>query len=323
LLSLPLIRIYVVFCNITSYYVLLLKTYMHENDFRAGFVALIGQPNAGKSTLMNALLGEKLAITHAKAQTTRHKLYGIFTEKNVQIIYTDTPGMLVPAYPLQEAMVEAIKTARSDADVLLWIVDAQAPVASDFSMDRAPAKPTFLVLNKIDLLTPAQRVKALSYWSHLHPGVEIIPISALKNEQLDGLLKKIVERLPIHPPYYPEDALTDRPERFFVEERIREKILAQYQQEIPYSVEVVVESFKEKEHLLCIHASIHVERQTQKGILIGKQGQALTQLGVDARTSLETFFQKKIFLSLRVKVTPNWRKNRLWLERFGYPATHG
>lgn len=296
---------------------------MQDNDYRSGFVALIGQPNAGKSTLMNALLGQPLAITHEKAQTTRHKLYGIVTDARAQIIYTDTPGTLDPAYPLQASMVQAIQTARSDADVLLWVVDAPLPTAADLSFAQTAKKPTLLVLNKMDLLSEAQRHRARAAWMEACPETDIAFVSALKQEQLGLLVPKIVERLPLHPPYYPDDALTDRPERFFVAERIREKILAHYQQEIPYSVEVVVERFKESAQLLCIHASIYVERQTQKGILIGKQGQALTQLGTQARASLEAFFQQKVFLGLRVKVAPNWRKSRLWLDRFGYPTSNG
>jgi GTP-binding protein Era len=292
---------------------------MHESDYRAGFVAIIGQPNAGKSTLMNLLVGEKLAITHSKAQTTRHKLYGIVSEKKFQITYIDTPGIIIPAYPLQNAMMEAVKMARFDADIILWLIDIQELAALQFFQKNHTKKPTLLVLNKVDLITPIQLKEIMAYWSDHNPNIEIIPIAAIQNKNIDQLIQKIVAWLPQHPPYYPEETLTDKSERFFVQEMIREKILDQYQQEIPYSVEVVIDSFKETETLIKIRSIIHVERQTQKGIIIGKQGGALKTLGIEARIALEHFFKKKIFLAQHVKVTPNWRKNALLLNKFGYP----
>ncbi|WP_419241431.1 GTPase Era [Cardinium endosymbiont of Nabis limbatus] len=296
---------------------------MHQdqNDYRSGFVAIIGKPNAGKSTLMNVLVNEQLAITHSKAQTTRHKLYGIVSAKNFQIIYIDTPGLITPAYPLQTAMMEAVKVARADADLVIWLVDVKALEPIPWLDENCVKKPMLLVLNKVDLITANQLNTTIAYWSHHLPGIPIVPISAIKNENIDQLIEQIVESLPNHPPYYPEETLTDKPERFFVQELIREKILGQYHQEIPYSVEVVVDDFKEMENLIKIRSIIHVERQTQKGIIIGQKGEALKKLGIDAREALEKFFQKKIFLAQHVKVTPNWRKNGLLLTRFGYPAT--
>ena len=292
--------------------------HVDQSDYRSGFVAIIGKPNAGKSTLMNLLVGEQLAITHAKAQTTRHKLHGIVSEKNFQIIYIDTPGVITPAYPLQTAMMEAVKIARADADIIIWLVDVKD---LELQFYENPAKkPIILVLNKVDLITANQLNEAMAYWSHHHPGITIVPISAIQNENIDQLIQQIVQWLPNHPPYYPAATLTDKPERFFVQEIIREKILDQYRQEIPYSVEVVIDHFKEMEKLIKIRSTIHVERETQKGIMIGQRGDALKKLGIDARKALESFFQKKIFLEQHIKVTPNWRKSGLLLTRFGYPT---
>ncbi|AXI24591.1 GTP-binding protein Era [Cardinium endosymbiont of Sogatella furcifera] len=289
-----------------------------NNEYKSGFVAIIGKPNAGKSTLMNLLIGEQLAITHSKAQTTRHKLHGIISGQNFQIVYIDTPGMITPAYPLQTAMMEAVKVAHADADLIIWLVDVNDFEAEFF--ENRTKKPILLVLNKVDLITAGQLDTAMAYWRHHHPDLSILPISAIKNKNIDALMQQIVQWLPIHPPYYPEATLTDKPERFFVQEIIRKKILGQYHQEIPYSVEVVIDAFKEMENLIKIRSIIHVERQTQKGILIGQRGDALKKLGIAAREALENFFQKKIFLEQRVKVTPDWRKNRLLLKRFGYPT---
>lgn len=293
---------------------------MHKDksDYRSGFVAIIGKPNAGKSTLMNLLVGEQLAITHSKAQTTRHKLHGIVSGKNFQIIYIDTPGVITPAYPLQTAMMEAVKVARADADLIIWLVDVK-DLELPFYENRTK-KPIILVLNKVDLITANQLNIAMAYYRHHYPEIAIVPISAIKNENIDPLIQKIVQWLPNHPPYYPEATLTDQPERFFVQEIIREKILDQYHQEIPYSVEIVIDYFKETEKLIKIRSMIHVERETQKGIVIGQRGEALKKLGIASREALESFFQKKIFLEQHVKVTPNWRKNGLLLTRFGYPT---
>lgn len=294
---------------------------MHADtsDYRCGFVAIMGKPNAGKSTLMNLLVGEDLAITHSKAQTTRHKLYGIVSAKNFQIIYIDTPGIIAPAYPLQTAMMEAVKTARADADLIIWVVDVKDLMLLPWVYENRMKKPMILVLNKVDLITASQLNEAMTYWRNHHPSIAIVPISAIKKENINPLMQQIIEWLPYHPPYYPAATLTDQPERFFVQEIIREKILDQYHQEIPYSVEVVIDHFKETTNLINIRSIIHVERPTQKGILIGQRGDALKKLGINAREALEKFFQKQIFLAQHVKVTPNWRKNGLLLTRFGYP----
>ncbi|TSJ80528.1 MAG: GTPase Era [Candidatus Cardinium sp.] len=289
-----------------------------KNDYRSGFVAIIGKPNAGKSTLMNLLINEQLAITHSKAQTTRHKLHGIVSDAHAQIIYIDTPGLIAPAYPLQTAMMEAVEVARADADLIIWLVDVKDLEQALY--ENHTKKPTLLVLNKVDLITANQLNATMAYWKHHYPKLTIIPISAIKNENIDRLIRHIVACLPKHPPYYPEATLTDKPERFFVQEIIREKILDQYHQEIPYSVEVAIEDFKEMESLIKIRSIIHVERPTQKGIIIGQRGAALKKLGIAARQALENFFQKKIFLEQHVKVTPNWRKSGLLLTRFGYPT---
>ncbi|MGI2298478.1 GTPase Era [Candidatus Cardinium hertigii] len=291
-----------------------------KSDYKSGFVAIMGKPNAGKSTLMNLLVGERLAVTHSKAQTTRHKLHGIVSEKNFQIIYIDTPGVITPAYPLQVTMMEAVKVARSDADLIIWVVDVKDLVLLPWVDENCSKKPIILVLNKVDLITANQLNETIAYWRNHKPGVPIVPISALKKENIDPLVQQIIEQLPNHPPYYPEETLTDKPERFFVQEIIREKILDQYRQEIPYSVEVAIDYFKETDHLIKIRSIIHVERPTQKGIIIGQKGDALKKLGMAAREALEKFFQKQIFLALHIKVTPNWRKSQWLLTKFGYPT---
>lgn len=290
-----------------------------KSDYRCGFVSIMGKPNAGKSTLMNLLVGEDLAITHSKAQTTRHKLYGIVSAKNFQIIYIDTPGIIAPAYPLQTAMMEAVKTARADADLIVWVVDVKDLTLPPWLYENRTKKPMILVLNKVDLITASQLNEAMTYWGNHYPSIAIVPISAIKKENINPLIQQIIQWLPYHPPYYPAATLTDQPERFFVQEIIRAKILDQYHQEIPYSVEVVINHFKETANLINIRSIIHVERPTQKGIMIGQRGDALKKLGIHAREALEKFFQKQIFLAQHVKVTPNWRKNGLLLTRFGYP----
>lgn len=290
-----------------------------KSDYRCGFVSIMGKPNAGKSTLMNLLVGEDLAITHSKAQTTRHKLYGIVSAKNFQIIYIDTPGIIAPAYPLQTAMMEAVKTARADADLIVWVVDVKDLTLPPWVYENRMKKPMILVLNKVDLITASQLNEAMTYWRNHYPSIAIVPISAIKKENIHPLIQQIIQWLPYHPAYYPAATLTDQPERFFVQEIIREKILDQYHQEIPYSVEVVIDHFKETANLINIRSIIHVERPTQKGIMIGQRGDALKKLGINAREALEKFFQKQIFLAQHVKVTPNWRKNGLLLTRFGYP----
>lgn len=291
---------------------------MNKDACKAGFVTIIGAPNVGKSTLINRLLNYKLAITNQKAQTTRHNMHGIVTSDNYQIIYTDTPGFIQPIYPLQEAMMEALRAAKKDADIILWVLDTKQ--LHTFSLDQIKdlSQSVIFVLNKVDLLTPTQRQKAITLWHAYHPHTILVPISAKKNINIHILVDKIVEYLPEHPYYYPVDMLTDRSERFFVQEIIREKILDLYQQEIPYCVEVVVDHFKESEQLVKIETTIYVERQSQKAILIGRHGGALRQLGTDANTALEQFFRKKISLRQHIKVITNWRKNYNLLKKFGY-----
>ena len=293
---------------------------MSSVSHKAGFVSIIGKPNVGKSTLMNALLGEKLSIITAKEQTTRHRIAGIFSGENFQIIYTDTPGIITPNYALQQCMMRAVRHALTDTDVLLWVVDVRdQDLPTDFSAKLLQqTSPVILLLNKVDLINKEILEKVLQYWS-AHTSVNtIIPISALQSYNTVLVLTHILACLPEHPPYYPKDMLTDKPERFFAAEIIREKILCNYHQEIPYSVEVVIDTFKEEEKLVKISAIINTERQSQKGILIGKKGDALKKVGIAARHDLEQFLGKKVFLEQHVKVVPGWRTKLQYLHRFGY-----
>lgn len=296
---------------------------MNKDAYKAGFVTIIGAPNMGKSTLINRLLDYKLAITNQKAQTTRHNMHGIATSDNYQIIYTDTPGFIQPIYPLQEAMMEALHAAKKSADIILWVLDIKQLPALELDQSRHSNQPIIFALNKIDLLTPIQLQKAMARWHTSYPHAMLVPISAKKNLNVDVLVDKIIECLPEHPCYYPVDMLTDRSERFFVQEIIREKILDLYQQEIPYCVEVVVDHFKESEQLIKIETTIYVERQSQKAILIGRGGGALKQLGIHANTALQQFFKKKIYLRQHIKVMANWRKNYALLKKFGYNCSPG
>ncbi len=288
---------------------------------RAGFVNIIGNPNVGKSTLMNALVGERISIITSKAQTTRHRIMGIVNGDDFQIVYSDTPGVLKPNYRLQESMLGFSRSALSDADVLLYVTDVveSEDKNADFleKVKENPA-PVILIINKIDLTDQTGLEKLVEKWQAELPRAEIFPVSALNNFNLDVLLKRIKELLPESPPFFEKDALTDRPARFFVNEIIREKILLNYDKEIPYSTEVVVESFKEDKKLININAVIYVERDSQKGIIIGKQGKSLKRVGMEARKDLETFFEKKIFLELFVKVEKDWRNKELKLKGFGY-----
>ncbi|MDR1698313.1 MAG: GTPase Era [Prevotellaceae bacterium] len=288
---------------------------------RAGFVNIIGNPNVGKSTLMNALVGERISIITSKSQTTRHRIMGIVNGDDFQIVYSDTPGVLKPNYKLQESMLGFSRSALSDADVLLYVTDVveSEDKNADFleKVKENPA-PIILIINKIDLTDQTGLEKLVEKWQAELPQAEILPVSALNNFNLDVLLKRIKELLPESPPFFEKDALTDRPERFFVNEIIREKILLNYDKEIPYSTEVVVESFKEDKKIININAVIYVERDSQKGIIIGKQGKSLKKVGMEARKDLETFFEKKIFLELFVKVEKDWRNKELKLKGFGY-----
>ena len=288
---------------------------------KAGFVNIVGKPNAGKSTLLNQLMGEKLAIVTQKAQTTRHRIFGIYNEEDVQIVFSDTPGVLDPKYELQEKMMGFVKESLQDADVFLFIVDiSDKSEPSEFlieKLNKIPI-PVLLLINKIDKSNQKEMEAAVEHWHNLLPKAEILPISALNAYNTEYILPKLKSLLPENPPYYDKDQFTDKSERFFVNETVREKILLNYEKEIPYSVEVVTELFKEKEGIIFIDSIIYVERETQKGILIGHKGEAIKKGGTEARLDLEKFFAKKIHLNLFVKVKKDWRKNEKDLKNFGY-----
>ena len=288
---------------------------------KAGFVNIIGSPNVGKSTLTNAILGEKIAITTAKAQTTRHRILGMRNTEEYQLILSDTPGIIDPAYKLQESMMEAVQTVFDDADVLIYMVEiGEKKGKSEAVISRLSKtdKPVILAINKIDTGNQVLLDETINAWKVQLPNAAIWSISALEKFQIDALVENIVEMLPEHPPYYPKDQLTDRSERFVVNEVIREKILLTYDKEIPYAVEVETESFKVEENIIKISSIIYVERSSQKGILIGHKGAALKKVGTLARRDLQKFFDKKIHLELFVKVSKDWRSNSNALKRFGY-----
>lgn len=293
-----------------------------EKPHQAGFVTIIGKPNAGKSTLMNQLVGERLSIITPKAQTTRHAICGIVDGPFFQIVFTDTPGILRPAYELQHAMMHTIEKELIDADVFLWMVDATEDPEVPPLIQKLVAqknRPVLLLINKVDLLPQPEAVtKLVQNWQEQVQVTQVIPIVALQGLQTEQLIQEILHYLPEHPPYYPPDTLTDRPERFFAAEIIREQILQYYHQEVPYAVEVAIDSFQETDPILRMSATIYVERKSQKAILIGKQGAALKQVGIAARQSLERFFGKQVFLQQYVKVLPNWRNQSKVLQRLGY-----
>lgn len=290
---------------------------MEQQPHKAGFVSIIGRPNVGKSTLLNALVGERIAITTPKAQTTRHQLRGIYNGNNFQVVYTDTPGILTPTYALQKYMMQAVHDALVDVDVLLWVVD----VYTQHSQAKLPAKihkkaiPTLLLINKVDLVDATQLAKIIDDWTARGQANAIIPIAALQSLNTAQVLAQILAYLPVHPPYYPRDMLTDKPTRFFAAEIVREQLLYHYRQEIPYSTEVVIESFKEEQNIVKISATIYVERASQKGILIGHQGKALKKVGIAARQALEQFLDKSVFLAQHVKVLAGWRNKEKLLHR--------
>ncbi len=288
---------------------------------KAGFVNIIGNPNVGKSTLMNALVGEKLSIITSKAQTTRHRILGIVNGEDYQIIFSDTPGIIKPAYELQESMMDFVKSAFDDADVLIYMVEVGEKELKNeafFNKIINSNTPIILLLNKIDQSTPEIVEEKIEYWRNKVPNSFVYVISALERFNVESVFYKIIELLPESPSFYPKDQLTDKPERFFVNETIREKILQQYKKEIPYAVEIETESFVEEDDIIKIRSVIMVERDTQKGIIIGHRGSAIKRVGTEARKSLERFFDKKIFLDLYVKVNKNWRSNDKQLRRFGY-----
>ena len=288
---------------------------------KAGFVNIVGNPNVGKSTLMNALVGEKISIITSKAQTTRHRIMGIVNGEDFQIVYSDTPGVLKPNYKLQESMLNFSTGALTDADIILYVTDVVESFdknASFLEKVKKQSAPVMLIINKIDLTNQEKLIELVDRWKEVLPNVEIIPISATNNFNLDHLLKRIKAQLPDSPPFFEKDALTDKPARFFVTEIIREKILTNYDKEIPYSVEVAVESFKEDNKMIRINAVIFAERDSQKGIIIGQGGKMLKKVGTEARKDIETFFDKKVFLELYVKVEKDWRNKENKLKDFGY-----
>jgi len=293
----------------------------HKKGHKSGFVNIVGNPNVGKSTLMNRLVGEKISIITAKAQTTRHRIIGIVNTSNYQIVYSDTPGVLSPNYKLQESMLSFSLSALDDADVLLYVTDVVEKIDKN---DNYLAKvqrlnlPILLIINKIDQTNQSVLEKMVDTWQELLPKAEIYPISALNNFGIEMVQKRILELLPESPPYFEKDALTDKPARFFVTEIIREKSLQIYQKEVPYSIEVVVEEFKDEADIIRIRATILVERDTQKGIVIGHKGELLKKLGTLARKDIELFFEKKVYLQLYVKVEKDWRNRDNMLKTFGY-----
>lgn len=288
---------------------------------KSGFVNIVGNPNVGKSTLMNALVGERISIITSKAQTTRHRIMGIVNDEDFQIVYSDTPGVLKPNYRLQESMRKFSNSALKDADVLLYVTDvydSNEKNADFIEMVNLNAAALVLVINKIDLINQEQLEVMVERWQQLLPRAEIFPVSALEKFNLDMLFKRIKALLPESPPFFDKDQLTDKPARFFVNEIIREKILMNYDKEIPYAVEVEVEQFKEEENLIRINAVIYAERDSQKGIIIGHGGKSLKKVGSEARKDLEAFFEKKVFLEIFVKVEKDWRNKETKLRGFGY-----
>ena len=288
---------------------------------KAGFVNIVGNPNVGKSTLMNRLVGEKISIITSKSQTTRHRIKGIVNTDDYQIVFSDTPGVVKPSYKMQEYMLEFSKSALVDADIILYVTDVVENIEKNLDfIDKVNKSdiPVLLVINKIDLTTQEKLEALFDKWKSLIPRAEIFPLSATENFNVDNLYQRIVELLPEGEPFFPKDELTDLPSRFFVNEIIREKILQYYDKEVPYSVEVEVEEFKEDDKRINIMAVIYVERSSQKGIIIGSQGEALKKVGTQARLDIEAFFGKKVFLNLYVKVLKDWRNKDSELKNFGY-----
>lgn len=290
---------------------------------KAGFVNIIGNPNVGKSTIMNALVGEKISIITQKMQTTRHRIKGIVSGDDFQIVYSDTPGILKPNYKLQETMMKFVDSALIDADIILFVTDViETPGKNPDYIEkvRKSNMPVIVLINKIDLSNQENVLKLFDYWTNVFPGANIFPISAKEKFNIEPIFDRILELLPEAPAYFDKDELTDRNERFFVQEIIREKILLHYQKEIPYSVEVEVEEFKETEKIINVRCVIHVERDSQKGIIIGHKGEMIKRVGTEARKDAEEFFDKKIFMELFVKVAKDWREKDKQLKNFGYDA---
>ncbi|MCV9385249.1 GTPase Era [Reichenbachiella ulvae] len=294
---------------------------MSETNFKSGFVSIIGKPNAGKSTLMNALVGDHLSIITSKAQTTRHRIMGVLTGDDFQIVYSDTPGLLKPQYSLQKSMMSFVSSSLEDADLVVYVVDLMEKQDEEEEiLERVISNgtPILFVINKVDLNKGSRLKDKIDYWELIHPDLEILSVSALNNENVDTLFTRIKELLPVHPPYFPHDTLTDKPEKFFASEIVREAIFKNYKQEVPYSSEVDVTEFKEEEDIIRMRAEIIVERKSQKAIIIGKGGEAIKKVGTESRLQLEKFFGKKVFLETFVKVEADWRKKEKSLKRFGY-----
>ena len=292
-----------------------------SNTHNAGFVSIVGNPNVGKSTLMNAWVGERLSIITPKAQTTRHRILGILNADDYQLVLSDTPGVITPSYEMQSSMMDFVKTALEDADILIYMLEVGETEMKDqrlFEKSLRLEIPVLVLINKIDTTDQESLIKSVAHWQGKFPKANIFPISAITGFSVKEVLNHIIELLPVSPPYYPKDQMTDKPERFFVNEAIREQILQHYDKEVPYAVEVVTEEFFESEKIIKIRSLIMVERETQKGIIIGHKGGALKKVGVGARMKLQAFFTKKIHLELYVKVNKDWRSNERQLKRFGY-----
>lgn len=292
-------------------------------EHKAGYVNIIGKPNVGKSTLMNALVGEKLSIITSKAQTTRHRILGVVNGDDYQIVFSDTPGIIKnPAYKMHEIMNQFVNVAFIDADLILYMVDITDKKIDEKTVERLKRAevPVFVLINKIDLSSQEEVIKTVEFWQNELPAATIFPLSALHVANTKYIFECVLEKLPVCPPYFPKDELTDKSMRFFVTEIIREKILLNYKQEVPYSVEVVVDAYEESAKVINIKATIYAERESQKVILIGKQGSAIKKVGIEARADIEEFTGKKIYLDLMVKVNPDWRNNEQQLKQFGYEA---
>ena len=288
---------------------------------KAGFVSIVGNPNVGKSTLMNAWVGEKLSIITPKAQTTRHRILGILNAEDYQLVLSDTPGVIKPSYEMQSSMMDFVKTALEDADILIYMLEIGEKQMKDeqlFEKIQRLSIPVIVLINKIDTADQASLVASVEHWQGQFPKAKVFPISAITGFSVQEVLDYIISLLPPSPPYFPKDQMTDKSERFFVNEAVREQILKYYDKEVPYAVEVLTEEFKEEEKIIKIRSVIMVERETQKGILIGHKGSALKKVGVGARKKLQAFFDKKVHLELYVKVNKDWRSNERQLKRFGY-----
>jgi GTP-binding protein Era len=293
---------------------------MNSKKHRAGFVSILGKPNVGKSTLMNQLVGEKLSIITSKAQTTRHRILGILNGDDFQVVLSDTPGILKPGYELQKSMMNYVRSAMEDADLFVFVTDLYEKYDNDELIDKIKKSgiPIILVLNKTDLAKPNQAEDKLTYWEEIIPATATFMVSALKGTGIDQLFNHIVTMLPEHPPYYPKEEITDRPERFFAAEIIREKIFVNYKKEVPYSTEVVITEFVEAEKIIRMRAEIYVERTSQRAILLGHKGSRIKQVGIASRKDLEAFFGKQVYLEQYIKIAPDWRKKTRDIRGFGY-----